>query len=70
MGAPVDKNLWGELEPEEGTYLTILVICVFDWILQKKKKNQRKSQMMRTRKKPLRLLMVFKLHQASRHRQE
>lgn len=31
MGAPVDKNLWGELEPEEGVYhplyLTISDLC-------------------------------------------
>jgi hypothetical protein len=24
MGEPVDKNLWGELEPEEGKFILVI----------------------------------------------
>lgn len=53
VGEPIDKELWGELEPEEGTSITFvgtLLLILTMYLLQKrKKKRARRNQ---KKKKP------------------
>lgn len=50
MGEPVDKDPWGELEPEEGTDLIFIPSADADYSPQKKRRShQTRRRKMRTR---------------------
>lgn len=69
MGEPVDKNLWGELEPEEGMFWEMTItsnhITNPPILLQRKRRNLKKNRKTkRTKTPPLLLQMDFKHRQA------
>jgi hypothetical protein len=69
MGEPVDKNLWGELEPEEGVHYFIVYTPPTDGRPQKKKKSPRKNRTTKRRKKlnPHPLMACKRLQAWKRH---
>ena len=69
-GEPIDKDLWGELEPEEGSFSShFLRVCRTDihHRQRRKRKKSRKKNQRKRKQRPLRQ-MVCRRHRAWKHR--
>lgn len=58
MGEPVDKNLWGELEPEEGAFHLITLSYNSNHALQRTKNQRRNPKRKKRRKRQNQLLRM------------
>lgn len=68
MGEPVDRNLWGELEPEEGLLLQVASCPLAENFMQRKRNPRARKKAKRRSSRKLSRTMARIHHLAQRHR--